>query len=132
MNSLLSALYNKEVTNGSCDFYLPKGPQFVVFLNERNLTFNLLDPNQIRLTLCYTNYKNGDISLFARESVICLLPPGKGIILPVPEMLLILQCKIPFKLQLDRFSAQKYMFWNVVENMVEKVNVNSSCDFSNR
>ena len=24
-------------------------------LNERNLTFNLLDPNQIRLTLCYTN-----------------------------------------------------------------------------
>ena len=24
-------------------------------MNERNLTFNLLDPNQIRLTLCYTN-----------------------------------------------------------------------------
>ena len=25
-------------------------------MNERNLTFNLLDPNQIRLTLCYTNF----------------------------------------------------------------------------
>ena len=24
--------------------------------SKRNLTFNLLDPNQIRLTLCYTDY----------------------------------------------------------------------------
>ena len=24
--------------------------------SKRNLTFNLLDPDQIRLTLCYTNY----------------------------------------------------------------------------
>ena len=25
---------------------------------ERTLTFDLLDPNQIRLSLCYTNYLN--------------------------------------------------------------------------
>ena len=24
--------------------------------SKRNLTFNLLDPDQIRLTLCYTDY----------------------------------------------------------------------------
>ena len=26
--------------------------------SKRNLTFNLLDPDQIRLTLCYTNYRS--------------------------------------------------------------------------
>ena len=36
-------------------FYLRKGrgPG-----SKRNLTFNLLDPDQIRLTLCYTNYRS--------------------------------------------------------------------------
>ena len=34
------------------DFRSPRGIPF----SKRNLTFNLLDPDQIRLTLCYTNY----------------------------------------------------------------------------
>ena len=34
-------------------------------LNERNLTFNLLDPNQIRLTLCYTNCKSHTCCVFS-------------------------------------------------------------------
>ena len=37
--------------------FSPILPQNMVkIMNERNLTFNLLDPNQIRLTLCYTNF----------------------------------------------------------------------------
>ena len=30
----------------------------IIALSKRNLTFNLLDPNQIRLTLRYTNIMN--------------------------------------------------------------------------
>ena len=33
--------------------------------SKRNLTFNLLDPDQIRLTLCYTNYRSLNLSCSA-------------------------------------------------------------------
>ena len=47
-------------------------------MNERNLTFNLLDPNQIRLTLCYTNYcppglAHGFSILHCKPREICLI-----------------------------------------------------------
>ena len=32
--------------------------------SKRNLTFNLLDPDQIRLTLCYTNYRSLNCNSF--------------------------------------------------------------------
>ena len=43
-------------------------------MNERNLTFNLLDPNQIRLTLCYTNFNlNTKTMCFGNKSAKFLL-----------------------------------------------------------
>ena len=38
----------------------PWGPDILLLApaSKRNLTFNLLDPDQIRLTLCYTNYRS--------------------------------------------------------------------------
>ena len=41
----------REMVKGSKGKWAKHGPA-----TKRNLTFNLLDPDQIRLTLCYTDY----------------------------------------------------------------------------
>ena len=55
--------------------------------SKRNLTFNLLDPDQIRLTLCYTDY-------FYIFITICIIICKIGVLLYVKLEIIIININI--------------------------------------